>query len=197
MTDLRPIGWSLAIASLTFSAVGVFWLRLWILGLVVGVAALVVSVVAVRRRGNRPSFADPLVVVSALALAVPIVIAVITIIGSLTRLDTGPPRDELQVEIRVQAEGDFTVTYTEPPASGASQATVAEVAATDEFEESYTTRLSEIQFFAAIAPNNIGPQSISCEILINGTTVVDQTEEGRFIDCSSDLQELYRELTSK
>jgi len=191
-SNLRRIAWSLAVVSLMLSIIGVLWLRLWIPGLVIGGAALMVSFLAVRQQGERPSLAQPVVVVGALALAVPIVIAVISIIGALTRTDAGPPREELQVELRVHADGDFTVTYTEPRADGAAKAAVAEVAATDEFETSFTTRLDGIQFVAAVTPNNIGPQTIRCEIVINGESIVDESVDERYIDCSSDLQDLHQ-----
>lgn len=193
---LRTIAWTLAIVSLGLTVVGVFWLRLWILGVVVGAAALVIGIVAVRRDGGRP-FTAPVVICGALAVAVAVAVALASIIGALVRAEAGPPNDEIRVELVVRADGDFTVTHTEPPADGSTRASVVEVDAVDEFEASFVARLSDIQFFAAIAQNNIGPQTISCEIRINGETVVDRSENSRFIDCSSDLQELHREQSSK
>lgn len=194
---LWSLAWTLAVVSLGLTIVGAFWLRLWILGLVIGAVALVVGLVAARREGDRSLFTAPAVAAGALAVLVAVAVAGVSIFGAIVRGDAGPPHEELHVELMVRADGDFTVTHTEPPVEGASKATIVEIDATDEFEESFVTRLSDIQFFAAIAQNNIGPQSISCEIRINGTTVVDRTEAGRFIDCSSDLQNLYLEQVSE
>src|SRR5690606_12183870 len=75
---LHSIAWLIAIASIGLTVVGVFWLRLWILGLVVGVIALIVGLVVLRRERGRP-FTAPLVVCGALAVALAVAVAVTTV----------------------------------------------------------------------------------------------------------------------
>jgi hypothetical protein len=186
----RPMAvWILGGLSLLLSIVGLFWLRLWIPGMVLGVVAFVLSLVAARRAGRRPVFADAGVMFASLALALPLVIALVTLAGAVAQ--TGSiPRETLQVELRVRAEGDFTVSYTEPVEPGASTATTATVEATDEFEKSYTTDQNTIQFFAAIVQDNIGPQEITCTITVNGEVVLENTGDKRYVDCTAELQKL-------
>ncbi len=187
------IAWILLGASLVLSIVGVFWLRLWVPGLVLGIAAFAMGIIAARRAGKSPLYTDARVLLSVIAMVMPAVIALTTIAGGMAQSDVAPPRADLQIELRVHADGDFTVSYTEPVRAGASKATVATVEATDEFTTSFTTNLNAFQFHAGIAQNNLGPQLISCAVEVNGVVVLERTGDQRYVDCSADLQELNRE----
>ncbi|MFG6502478.1 hypothetical protein [Microbacterium sp. P05] len=190
---LARAAWVLAGAAILLSILGVFWLRLWIPGLLLGVVALVLAIVAARRAGRTPLFATPVVLVAALAFVLPAVIAVAALGGWIGGIDAGPAREELQVELRVQAEGDFSVSYTQPPADGDSATTITDVDATDEFETSFMAEFNSFQLQAVIAQSNLGPQEISCEVIVNDVVLVERAGDRRYVDCSADLQDLYRE----
>lgn len=190
---LAIAAWALIAVSLLTTVVGLFWARLWLVGLVVAIAAFVVSVVVARRGRRGPVIIDARVLMSLVALLLPIAIAIASLLGWAGRMGTGPSAEELSIELRAEAEGDFTVTYSEPLAAGAVKSTTVEADASDSFEVAFSGTNSEIRFQAGISPHNIGPQAVSCEIRINGRTVMERTEEDRFVDCSANLQELYRE----
>lgn len=180
----------LAVVALALSIVGVFWLRLWTLGLVLGAVSLVVGIVAARREGRRPLLAQGVVLLGAAALIVPAVIAAAAFAGWVSRSETVPQREEREIELRAYADGDFTVTHTVPPAAGETTTTIAEIDVTDEFETSLTADLDRVQFFAVISQSNAGPQTIRCEIRIDGDVVLERTGDRRFVDCSADLQDI-------
>ncbi|WP_449283330.1 hypothetical protein [Leucobacter sp.] len=190
---LSIVAWVMIAVSLVATLTGLFWARLWLVGLVIAVVAFVLSIV-VARRGRRGSvFADARVLVSLVALVLPIAIAIASLLGWAGRMGASPAAEELHIELHAEAEGDFTVTYSEPLAAGAVKSTTVEADASDSFEVAFSGTNSEIRFQAGISPHNIGPQTVSCGIRINGRTVMERTEEDRFVDCSANLQELYRE----
>lgn len=183
----------IGVVSLALTLVGVFWLRLWALGLVLGAVSLVVAIVAARRAGRTPLLTQGSVVLGTAALAVPAVIAAATLAGWVSRIETVPREQPLEVELRAYAEGDFTVTHTVPPAEGETTTTLTEVDVTNEFETSFTSGLDRVQFFAVVSQRNAGTQTIRCEIVIDGDVVVERIGDRRFVDCSAELQDLIRD----
>lgn len=197
----RPLGaptlsiviWMMIAVSLGASVIGLFWLRLWIAGLIIGIGALALSLYVALRVRRRPAFADARVLTSVVAVILPIVIALVSITSANGHRSANPSVAELQIELTVEAEGDFTVTYSEPLVPGAEKTSPIEADATDRFDVSFSGSNSEIQFMAVISQSNIGPQWIDCEIKINGRSVLQRTGEQRFVDCSANVQELHRD----
>jgi hypothetical protein len=122
-----------------------------------------------------------------------LVIAAVTIGVGIMRNAAGDAPEKLHVELIARAEGEFSVTYTEPLEQGAATTSTTQVNTTDTFGFEFTGQNSDIRFQASISQSNIGPQQIICEIKINDEIVLQRQGDQRYVDCSANLQDLYRE----
>lgn len=132
------------------------------------------------------------VMIGALIILVLSVAAVSLGVWSIRNAAVDAP-EKLQVELTARAEGAFSVNFTEPFEQGDVKASMAQVNATDTFDFAFTGQNSDIDFQASIAQSNIGPQQIICEIKINDQIVLQRQGDQRYVDCSANLQDLYRE----
>ncbi|WP_156316604.1 hypothetical protein [Leucobacter japonicus] len=132
------------------------------------------------------------VVMGALIVVVLSVAAVSLGVWSIRNAAVDGP-EKLKVELTARAEGAFSVNFTEPFEQGDVKASMAQVNATDTFDFEFTGQNSEIQFEASIAQSNIGPQQIICQIKINDQIVLKRQGDQRYVDCSANLQDLFRE----
>jgi hypothetical protein len=178
--------WVLAGFSLLLTVADILWARLYVPAFVVGAAALVVSVVVSRRGRSRPFSWSARTLVSAIAAVLPVLIVGTMFAAIGVRQATLPQPETLDVDLRVVADGDFTLTYT-------GDVDTVDAEASDDFETSFTTRYNSMQLFIVLAPENLGPNTIRCEISINGTLVVERSTEDRHLDCTSDLQDLHHD----
>lgn len=174
----------LVIASIALSLVGIFVMRLWLLGGVVGVFALVLSVIEMMRGG---SFTGGLLGSIAAVLLAASIFAVWLVTVSIGN-ESPSPRVEQTIELVVETEGGFSMSYTVPPPAGAKKATVTTIEATDTHSFSAKSQLSRIQFHAALLQSNLGDKDITCTVKVDGEILVSLTSDQRFVNCSTDLQ---------
>lgn len=182
--------WVLALLSLALTLVGIFYLRLWLAGWIIGVVALVMSIVWAVRSPARGKFPRSAVYLSIAATVLPLGIAVITLVGSLDNSSERPERIQQEVEFLVEAEGEFNVGHTVPAEPGSDVAGVLITEGSDSYSFSFNSDMGPMDFSAYILQSNLGVQEITCSIKINGEVVLTRTGDSRFVDCSSNLQEL-------
>lgn len=183
--------WILAALSLGLTLIGLFWMRLWLLGIVVGVAAVIVAIVAV----SRPPRAWRALMASGAALLLALVPLGIALTALAVR-GFSPERPTIDVVLHAEMIGPFTVQRTLPPEPGTNHAGVATEEFTDQFDATYSTHLDQAQFFIAATGTNREATGARCTVTINGVIVLTKSVPDRMLDCSFDPQALYDELVA-
>lgn len=180
----------LALFSLALSVVGIFTLRLWLLGWVVGVVALVMGLVWVNRESVRGEFPRMAVALSSAATVLPLIIAGVTFAGAVSNYLDRPERVRQNVEFLVEADANFRVTHTVPAEPGQDVLGLLRTEESNDYSYSFETDIGTVQFIAGILPSSLGVQEITCSIKIDGNVVLTRTSDRRYVDCSANLQEL-------
>lgn len=184
--------WILAALSLGLTLIGLFWMRLWLLGIVVGVAAVIVAIVAV----SRPPRAWRALIASGAALLLALVPLGIALTALAVR-GFSPERPTIDVVLHAEMIGPFTVQRTLPPEPGTNYAEAETAQASDDYEVAYSTPSSNhSKFFIAATGTNREATGARCTVTINGVIVLTKSVPDRMLDCSFDPQALYDELVA-
>lgn len=185
-SNLLRAAWICIAISIITTAIGLFWMRLWMVGIVMAGVAIIFVVLGWRASRR----ARPVLIASICALAfalAPLVAAVSTLATRSGPVDL--PVQEVALEVR--ATGAFTVIHTTPPLPGQTVLGVQTEHATDTFDVAYTTDMSRMQFFIALDGANNTSAPVRCVVTVNGVEVVDKTATERTLDCSLDLHDLH------